>query len=153
MNNSWDTEVGWPLFREPHASDAHALDRLRVPLNELDAEFEAQILLLCKVMVDQLNEKKLIAGLPKVPDEKGISKLQRYLAEPGYAHFNRDIAFMRRLQELRSKISAHSKGSDYQDFIRGQLKGGSKAGLVRDLMKDAIIMAEDLVSCDSVWFT
>jgi hypothetical protein len=144
LNESWLAAVGWPLFREPHASDAHALDRLRIPLNELDAEFEAQILLLCKVMVDQLNEKQLIEDLPKVSGEKGISKLQRYLTEAGYPHVDRDIAFMRRLQELRSKISAHSKGSDYKDYIRNQLKGGSKAGLVRELMKDAIIMTEGL---------
>lgn len=145
LNESWAAAVGWPLFREPHASDAHALDRLRIPLNELDAEFEAQILLLCKVMVDQLNEKQLIADLPKISGEKGISKLQRYLTEAGYPDVDRDVAFMRRLQELRSKISAHSKGSDYEHFIRNQLKGGSKAGLVRELMKDAIIMTEGLI--------
>ncbi|MET8778797.1 hypothetical protein ABZV58_27640 [Nocardia sp. NPDC004654] len=146
LAETWNDVYGGALFREPKGSDAHALSRLRIPLNDSDAEFEAQLLLLCKLMVDLLNEKEVAKGLDKVPDEKGISKLNRRLASIGYSEVERDIAFMRRLQEMRSKVSAHSKGSDFDRYLKAQLGTGTKPDLIAELMKDAIAMADGIAA-------
>ncbi|MGY4103605.1 hypothetical protein ACW2Q0_29185 [Nocardia sp. R16R-3T] len=146
LAEAWEKAFGGKLFREPKGSDAHALTRLRIPLNDTDAEFEAQLLILCKLMVDLLNEKELVKGLDKVPDEKGISKLSRRLNHIEYPEIDRDIAFMRRLQELRSKVSAHTKGSDFDRYFKAQLGTGTKPDLIETLMKDASEMADDIVA-------
>lgn len=114
-NRAWVAARGWPLFREPWESDVHLLQQVRLPLNESQHEFEEAIKLLAKLMSHAINEKevgKLL--LEKVPNEKGISKLRRLLTQLGYAHIDRDIGYLRRIQELRSKVSAHLKGGDYE---------------------------------------
>lgn len=146
LQEAWKEKYGSGLFREPKGSDVHALNRLRIPLNETDAEFETQLLLLCKLLVDLLNEKDLVKGLEKISDEKGISKLNRRLKHVGYPEADRDIAFMRRLQELRSKVAAHTKGSDFERYFKGQLGDGSRSDLIASLMGAAIQMSDGIVA-------
>jgi hypothetical protein len=57
-------------------------------------------------------EKELGGSLK---DEKRISKFERWLSRNGYPHVDRDV---RRLQLLRSKVTAHRKGSDHDKFLR-----------------------------------
>lgn len=118
FNTKWPEQSGWALFREPEPDDTHILQRLRIPLNDSQPEFEDQVMGLAKVMVDALNEKAIQQQLPnKVEDEKGISKLERWMGQEQYPSAERDISFLRRLQRLRSKLTAHRKGSDYQQVL------------------------------------
>jgi uncharacterized protein YjhX (UPF0386 family) len=48
---------------------------------------------------------------------KRISKLERWLTQEGYPQVDRDIKFLRRLQTLRSVMSAHGKGSSYKKAL------------------------------------
>lgn len=118
LNTKWRQRHGWSLFRELESGDEHVMDRLRVPLTSSQHEFEDQVMGLAKVLVDALNEAAIQQRLPsKTKDEKGISKLERWLQLEQYPSTERDIAFLRRLQRLRSRFAAHLKGSDYETVL------------------------------------
>jgi hypothetical protein len=138
----WSKTWGWSLFRKPVSSDANLVKEVRVPLNETPGEFEGQILRLCKLLVDLLNEKGLAQYLDKAHDEKGISKLERFLQAQGYECTQQDIGFLRRLQKLRTKLVAHSKGSEYESLLASELDGRSRTDYVIALLSDATAMLE-----------
>ncbi len=118
FNAEWRKQFGWPLFRDPEPDDVHVLQRLRVPLTSSQPEFEAQVMVIAKILVDALNEAEIQKRLPSsLRGEKGISKLERWLQQENYPHVRRDIAFLRRVQRLRSKLAAHRKGSDYETTL------------------------------------
>ena len=114
FNKKWHEQFGWALFKEPEPGDAHVLQQLRVALDDSQPEFENQVMCLAKVLVDALNETEILKQLPnKVKNEKGISKLERWMCQEQYPSVERDIEFLRRFQSLRSKLTAHRKGSEY----------------------------------------
>ena len=118
FNRKWREKFGWALFKEPEPDDAHVLQRLRIPLDSSQPEFESQVMGLAKLLVDALNEKEIQKRLPdRQPGERGIGKLKRWMLQEQYPLVERDIAFLKRLQHLRSKVTAHRKGSDYQQVL------------------------------------
>src|SRR5262249_47442583 len=129
FRDSWRYFFGWDLLLEPEEADSGLLQRLRIPLDESQAEFEASIRILTQLIVDAINENQIQSLLPdRRKDEKGISKLQRWLEQEGYPHVDRDIAFLRRLQQARSEITAHRKSSRYEqilDGLFGKLRGSA----------------------------
>ncbi len=144
FQETWEDAWGWRLHRKPSGADKQIIQRLRIPLNESDAEFEAQLLGLAKLLVDFLNEADIAKGLPKVANEKGIGKLQRFLRAAGYAEVDRDIRLLRRIQNLRSRIAAHTPGSDGQEFLARELGGSSKSAFITELMQQATQMLASL---------
>lgn len=144
FQKTWEDAWGWRLHRKPSRADKQIVQRLRIPLNESDAEFEAQLLGLAKMLVDFLNEADIARGLPKVANEKGIGKLERFLRAAGYAEVDRDIRLLRRIQNLRSRIAAHTPGSDGQEFLARELDGSSKSAFITELMRQATQMLASL---------
>lgn len=144
FQTTWEEAWGWRLHRKPSGADKQIIQRLRIPLNESDAEFEAQLLGLAKLLVDFLNEADIAKGLPKVANEKGIGKLERFLRAAGYAEVDRDIRLLRRIQNLRSRIAAHTPGSDGQEFLARELGGSSKSAFITELMQQATQMLASL---------
>lgn len=144
IQREWIERWGWGLYREAAGSDAELIQRVRIPLNNTDTEFEAQLLSLAKLLVDLLNEAAIAADLPPIKDEKGISKLKRFLEVNDYEHVDRDIALLRRLQNLRSRIAAHTSGSSGQAFLAEELGGLSKPDFIEKLMREATQMFSDL---------
>ena len=117
LNEAWTGVHGWPLFRSPEGPDKLLFNRLRLPLNDSQAEFESSIRVLTQVLVDALNEKQIESRLStKQPNEKGISKLERLFAQEERLQGN-DVQVLRSLQELRSRVTAHRKGSDYEKVL------------------------------------
>jgi len=137
---AWIEKWGWGLYRDAEGSDAELIRRVRVPLNNTDTEFEAQLLGLAKLLVDLLNEVEIAAALPPLKEEKGISKLKRFLEAEGYEYVDRDIALLRTIQSLRSRIAAHTSGSSGQAFLAEELDGLSKPEFIEKLMRAAIRM-------------
>jgi hypothetical protein len=148
FQRGWIETWGWGLYREAEGSDTELIRRVRIPLNNTDTEFEAQLLSLAKLLVDLLNETAVAAGLQPVKEEKGISKFKRFLEASGYPHADRDIAFLRRIQTLRSRIAAHTSGSSGQAFLAVELDGLSKPQFIEKLMREAIQMFADLSEID-----
>lgn len=143
LQETWRLEHGWQLHRRPHDVDEQIIDRLHVPLNETQTEFEAQLLILAKLLVDFLNDKAITDAVgPGPTNERSLGKIQRFLDSNGYANTQDDLAFLREIQELRSKVSAHTKGSTYDSYIVSKLAGRTKKGFVRDLLVRATAILE-----------
>lgn len=143
LQEKWQAETGWQIYRDPHDTDKGVLSRLHVPLNETQTEFEDQLLILAKLLVDFLNEKAIGKIIGRGPDnERGIAKLQRFFLLVGYEAGQEDVTFLRQIQELRSRVSAHSKGSDYSKFIGEKLADKSKKEFVRELHRRSTEMLE-----------
>ncbi|WP_028656683.1 hypothetical protein [Nocardioides sp. J54] len=139
LRADWPKALGWDLFREPVEADAHVIKRLRIPLNESQPEFEAQILNLAKVMIDALNDSAIDAVLPnKIKDERSIAKLKRWLDHESYPYADGDVAVLQKVQRLRSRAAAHRKGSDYDDFLAAELGSDSLAWGFAKLLVEAI---------------
>jgi hypothetical protein len=74
FNTKWPEQTGWALFKDLEPDDQHVLQRLRIPLNDSQPEFEDQVIGLAKLLIDALDEKSIRNHLTeKVADEKGIS--------------------------------------------------------------------------------
>jgi hypothetical protein len=130
LAEAWAKRFGWPLFRPLHEGDAHIIKQLRVPMSDGAGEFENQVLFLVKLLIDSLNDVELATACGgALPDEKSISKFKRYLETGKYPHVDRDIGFLRTLQNLRSSGAAHAKGGRF-DKLQKQV------GLDRDTPRD-----------------
>jgi hypothetical protein len=144
---AWEARYGWTLFRELKESDVFLLQQLRVPLNDTQNEFEEAIKLLGKLMSDALNESSIGKALPsRVDNEKGISKFERFLTLEGYPHVERDIKYLRRVQELRSKVSAHLKGRDYEKVLTKNLGEARGAQAIQQLLEEGVTFLHRLVA-------
>lgn len=118
-NEIWEQRFGWKIFLPLSEEDRHYFTGLRIPVNNSLAEFDLQVLSLTKVIIDSLNESEITKLLPNaIPNEKGISKLARFLTENGFNGFEEHISFLRELQDLRSKGTAHRKGSGYPKIAK-----------------------------------
>jgi hypothetical protein len=136
LNEAWTKKFGWPIFRPLHESDGHILQQLHVPITESIGEFEIQLLFLVKLLIDSLNEAELTQACPGgPPDEKGISKLKRYLEDMKYPHTDRDITLLRTLQDLRSSGAVHAKGKNFDRVWR---KIGLDIGSPKDIFRALI---------------
>jgi hypothetical protein len=115
VNNVWSSTFGWPLFKSLHHDDAHVLSSLRIPLANTTGDFDSQLLYLVKLLVDSLNEERIAASLTSAAPkgDKGIAKFERLLTEQGYQNTVRDMALLRTIQGVRTRGTAHRKGSDY----------------------------------------
>lgn len=146
-NRAWEARYGWSIFREPKQSDIYLLQQLRMPLNDTEHEFEEAIKLLGKLLSDALNESSIGKALPdKVADQKGISKLERFFILEGYPHTVRDIQYLRRVQELRSKVSAHLKGQDYDKVLTKNLGEERGAKAVQQLLGEGVAFMRGLIA-------
>jgi len=144
----WAEKFGWDLFRALEEADAHHFRTLRVPLTDDQAELDAQVLSLTKILIDSLNEAQLVAacGLGGA-DEKGISKLARFLEQRPIPQQADHIAFLRDLQELRSSGVAHRKGSKY-DRVSARFRIGQQPlpDVFRTILGQAIACLEALTT-------
>ena len=110
--------TGWDFFQPLHQDDEHFLTGLHLLSKDNQAEFDAQLIALTKVLVDSINEEEITKGLRTlVKNDKGITKLEKFFAERGMVGFEPHIKFLRVLQDLRSTSAAHRKGSNYEKLI------------------------------------
>lgn len=108
--------LGWSLLLPLTAEDTHHFQCLRVPSTDEQKDFDELVQSLTKILIDSLNEKALNGLIPteKLSQIKGsISRLEFALRERRVAGFEPRIAFLRKLQDLRSSGAAHRKGSNY----------------------------------------
>ena len=109
--------LGWSLLLPLTAEDEHHFQCLRVPSTDEQKDFDELVQSLTKILIDSLNEKALNGLIPteKLSQIKGsISRLEFALRERRVPGFEPQIAFLRKLQDLRSSGAAHRKGSDYR---------------------------------------
>lgn len=146
FQEGWRERWGWPLFLPLREEDAHLFAALRIPLGDDQADFDSQVLALTKLLIDSINEAEIgrQAGAG-APDEKGITKLNRFLQLHGLARREQHVGFLRDLQDLRSSGVGHRKGKNYA-------KASARFGIARkpfatifaDILTEAIVFIEDL---------
>lgn len=144
LQDKWEGAWGWRLHRQAEGPDAGVFSRLRIPVNETEAEFRSQSLNLALVLVDPLNEKCLTQGLGRVPDEKGIDKLKRFLENNEYGYVERDIPLLRKVQKMRSRIAAHASGSKGRALLGMELGDRSHREYFVELVEELTQMLLDL---------
>ena len=110
----WNDEYGWPLYKPLTDEDAYVFDQIRRPLGDSQAEFDQLVLLLCKLMIDSLNQKELSKNIDDATELRGIGKLEQWIKKQGVPKYEEHIAFLRSLWELRSSGSGHAKGKAYK---------------------------------------
>ena len=144
LQDKWEGAWGWRLHRQAEALDAGVFSRLRIPVNESEAEFRAQLHNLALILVDLLNEKSVIKGMDRVSGERGIDKLKRFLENNGYEYVDRDISLLRKVQQMRSRIAAHASGSGGRAFLEKELGDRSHREYVVELIEESTQMLLDL---------
>lgn len=145
FGQDWVRAIGWPLFQAPHEDDQHLLTVLRMPLNDAQPEFDEQVLILTKLLVDYLNEKAIAKGLTIPPDTKGISKFELFLKAKGYPDPAAVVGFLRDLQALRSTGAAHRKSSQYKETLkRLGIEQKTKRAAFEGLLRRAIQFLDGL---------
>lgn len=144
LQEEWEKGWGWRLHRKAEGLDAGVLARLHIPVNESEAEFRAQSLNLALVLVDLLNEKRLIQGMDKVDNEKGIDKLSRFLESNRYEYVERDISLLRKVQQMRSRFAAHSSGTKGRVCLEEELGDRSHREYFIDVINQTTQMLLDL---------
>jgi hypothetical protein len=145
FQETWSARFGWPLFKELRPEDVGHLTSLKVPTSEEQHQFDQEVLSLCKILVDSLNEEEIGRGLVLPPNAKGITKLRVFLEQRDREASGQVIPFLRNLQSLRSGV-AHRKGDDYWRAIEYFSIGTS--GFIqgfRFILQQATVMLSVLV--------
>lgn len=117
FNKKWFEKFGWHFYKEQTGSDRQHFDALHIPSENSVKSFCDQLLTLVKITIDSLNEEMMIKGLPKVENEKGIAKLNRFL-DSHDRQIPDMITFLRNLQDLRSGMIAHRLSSSNKNVKR-----------------------------------
>ena len=156
------SSLGFSFYSSLDPKDQHHLKGLRIPASNEQSEFDGLVLSLTKLLVDYINEKEISILLLKNDTEKslsGISLLEKVLKVHDVKDYEKPISFLRGLYKLRSKGSAHRKGSDYQKLIsEHQEKAGTLSSVFQSLLIEAngvlqffidIILEKKIVSRDS----
>lgn len=109
--------LDWQLLLPLDVGDEYYIKCMRIPATDEQRDFDELVLGLTKLLIDSLNEKKLNKLIPKedLPNIKGsISRLEAALKANSVEGAGPQIAFLRKLQNLRSSSSAHRKGTNYR---------------------------------------
>jgi hypothetical protein len=138
--------LGFRIIRELAPKDQHHFRGLRYAIDNNQSVFDAQILSIAKILIDCLNEKeilKLIALPPEEERPRGIKKLEILFEQRSIEESSKHIAFLKNLYHLRSRGSAHRKGSSYE-------KDMSKAGVSLDDLQTSLkeIYLSAIAFCD-----
>ncbi len=117
FNNKWRKELNWNLFKPLAKEDEHHLKTLRVPDNE-QKEFDELVLSLTKIIIDSLNISEMKKNLSFDKGDKSVDIFNKFLQQKFRLNSPLLIDFLRNLQNLRSKGSAHRKGEDYKEAYK-----------------------------------
>ena len=114
--------LSWHLLRPLDLEDQHHLQSLRIPATDEQRDFDELVLSLTKILIDSLHGKRLNSLLSEEQKEgvsgKSIARLEAVLASRNIEGAAGHIAFLRKLQNLRSSSSAHRKGSKYRKIAQ-----------------------------------
>ncbi|MCY3891905.1 MAG: hypothetical protein OXF65_01265, partial [Acidimicrobiaceae bacterium] len=146
FREAWHAQFDWDLLCELDGPNEQALERLRTPLNATDKEFEDQVKDLNLVLVEALNSKRLRSlATGDTHGLKSIALLELWLRDLGYPALDRDIGFLRTLQEVRS-LSSHLRSSKHEQRLRELDVTEDRAATMHSLFNSATTMLRELRS-------
>lgn len=107
FNKKWESKFGWRLYKALAKEDEHLFKALHIPTSNNVKSFCEQILSIIKITIDRLNEAELAKQITLDENDKGITKLEKFLAVH-QMQIPDMISFLRHLWNLRSGLLAHS---------------------------------------------
>ncbi len=145
--------LGWQLLLPLDPGDDYHFKNLRVPATDEQRDFDGLVLSLTKILIDSLNQeelKKLISPKQKEnlnSDQKenlkrSIGCLEIALSSCGIEDNSEQVAFLRKLQSLRSSSAAHRKGRNYKKIAKDF---GVESRRLRDVFTGIIWQALDVL--------
>ena len=118
LRQSCKDHLGWQLLHPLHRNDEHHFQSLRIPATDEQRDFDELVLSLTKILIDSLHVKRLNSLLSEEQKEGlgegSIARFEAVLASRNVEGAAEHIAFLRKLQSLRSSSAAHRKGSKYR---------------------------------------
>lgn len=115
-------QLGWQILHPLHSDDEHHFQALRIPATDEQQDFDNLVLSLTKILIDSLHVERLNSLLSEEQKEGAgegsIARLEAVLASRNIEDAAEHIAFLRKLQRLRSSSSAHRKGSKYKKIAK-----------------------------------
>ena len=106
FNKNWNAKFGWPFYKELSGLDSYQFQALHIPTGNHIKSFCDQIMALIKITIDGINEEQIVKGLSLAPNDKGLTKLEKFLDHHGHTQPDM-MLFLRNLQALRSGLIAH----------------------------------------------
>lgn len=107
----WNDTYGWMLFTNPQDPEETNISTLHIPLSENKQEFDNQVILLAKNLLDTINTTKLIEWLGSSTRSKDpITLLKTLFSYIGLSDFDTHIQFLKDLKSLRTDILKSSAG-------------------------------------------
>jgi hypothetical protein len=122
FNGKWKEKFGWFLFKPLNAGDEHHWKSLKIPSGE-QKEFDEKVLSLTKIIIESLNIPKMKEKLIYNEKDKPILIFDKYLEQKHKFKSPGAVQYLKNLQELRSKGSAHRKAKDFQKTYKKFDKG------------------------------
>ena len=107
FNKSWEKKFGWKFYKTLAKEDEHIFTSLHIPTTNNIKSFCEQVLSIVKLTIDRLNEKEFGKNIELEKNDKGITKLEKFLRCNGI-NLPDMFEFLRNLQSLRSGLIAHS---------------------------------------------
>lgn len=107
FNQKWQEKFGWKFYKDLAPKDQHIFTSLHIPTSNNIKSFCEQILSLSKLMIDKLNETELQKNIQLEKNDRGITKLEKFL-RLNSCEIPEMIIFHRKLYDLRSGLLAHS---------------------------------------------
>jgi hypothetical protein len=107
FNKKWEEKFGWKFYKPLAERDKYLFTSLHIPTTNNVKTFCEQVLSIVKLTIDRLNEKKLQENIVLEDDDKGITKLEKFL-KYNSMEIPTMFEFLRNLQSLRSGLMAHT---------------------------------------------
>ena len=150
LNNVWNKKMGWPLFIDLHPKDKY-IQSIHIPSILSQKATDEQISYLTKLLVDALNKAELDKALKNADKalentlkNKGSidsfdSFIDHFFTDKGFKYKEEIIEFLRDLQRLRSKSTAHlKKEKEYAKILQKLgLVGKNGADMIKILIEEA----------------
>ena len=139
LYDTFADKLEWPLLLPLAEADRHYLSSLKLLTCDEQKEFDEQVLALTKILVDSINEKELKKFGCEVKASGSINLLESVVRSIDIQGFDRHLAFLRNLQDLRSSCVAHRKGSRYMQVAdRVELNAKTKTEVFHNMIDGAI---------------
>ena len=119
LQKACDEVLGWQLLKSLGSGDEYRFQRLRVPVNDEQCHFDDLVQDLQTILIESIDVKRLKQLLPEaeranLTGKRSIEVLGEILDFHSVEGADHRVAFLQKLQTLRSKGSSHLKGSGYQ---------------------------------------
>ena len=152
FNENWNKKYEWFFFKPLSEKDKSCFDSLRIPLDEEQQEFDNQVQNLTKIFIESINIKEIKKTF--LEEYEKNSKTIDILEQCLKVKDSPMIRFLRNLQKLRSKGSAHIetdkeyiKVLDYFKNLEGIKQSDSKIEIFSQILIRCIWTISFLERC------